>query len=148
METYFLKKNIKLKKILLKSFKKNIKKPKLLGSHGKEMTKISTINKFRKNKSDYKWAGVMTKAAFLLKTFDIKTSASQAFTSVKDEAFFYIKDSNFHRFKEVVDKKHLNLETEDSEGNTMLNVAVLSNNFQIASYLLELGANVNSSNVS
>lgn len=143
METFFLKKNVKLKKIPPNSFKKNILKSKFFQQI------ISPTRKSKTNtKNDYKWTGVMTQAAFLLKTLDIKTSTTKTFAGLNEEAFFYIKDSNLHKFKEVVEKKQIDLEAVDCEGNTMLNIAVLSNNYEIACYLLELGANVNSINVS
>lgn len=140
MKNFFLKKNKKVKRGFFSNSNKSILKSKFFQQILEDPSKSHA-------KNDFKWAGAMTKAASLLKTFAIKTSAMKALHGSKDEAFFYIKDNNFYKFKEIIEKKQIDLEATDSEGNTMLNVAVLSNNFEFTSYLLELGANVNTINV-
>ena len=60
---------------------------------------------------------------------------------------FYIKDGNFRKFKPLYDNNINLTEAKDQSENTLLNIAVQSNNMQIAKYLIENGAKVNTQNV-
>jgi hypothetical protein len=90
----------------------------------------------------------MNKESMLFRTHEIKSKILKK--SQNDPTlslFFFIKDDNFQKFKEVLEKKKINLEEVDDEGNTLLNLATQCNSFNIANYLINSGANVNTQNV-
>jgi ankyrin repeat protein len=90
----------------------------------------------------------MNKESMLFRTHEIKSRIlKKSQHDPKQSLFFFIKDDNFQKFKEVLEKKKLNLEETDDEGNTLLNVAVQCNSYSIANYLINNGANVNTQNV-
>ena len=59
---------------------------------------------------------------------------------------FHIKDRNYPQFKQLFEKYKLNPDIVDSDGNSLLSLAVQSNSFQIVNYLLNVGATVNTEN--
>ena len=91
---------------------------------------------------------LMNKESMLFRTHEIKSKIlKKSQNDATLSLFFFIKDDNFQKFKEVLEKKKINLEEIDEEGNTLLNVAVQCNSFNIANYLINTGANVNTQNV-
>ena len=80
------------------------------------------------------------------RTYELKQKLLQSFQSQSDTIFFYIKDRNYHQFKNLFEKSKCNLEMKDLEGNTMLSLAVQSNSKAIVSFLLHNGANANTAN--
>ena len=70
---------------------------------------------------------------------DLKYKIVQSLTKKLDTLFFYIKDRNFPSFKIDPDSK-------DQFGDSLLILAVKSNCFQIANYLINAGASVNLTN--
>ena len=73
----------------------------------------------------------------------------QIFQSLKthiDEIIFYIKDRNYPCFIQTFEKYKIDPEIKDKDGNSLLNLAVQSNCFQIVNYLLNVGASPNSQN--
>lgn len=69
-------------------------------------------------------------------------------SSNQEIVFFYINELNFKKFKESFEKFEIDLEDTDQEGNTMLNKAAMVGNYDITNYLICIGANVNTFNVS
>jgi hypothetical protein len=90
----------------------------------------------------------MSKDNSLYKTLELKSKILKDCKNPVDQLRIYIKDNNFNKFQQLM-SKHLNLiESGDKHKNTLLNLAVQCNNIDIARYLLELGAKVNTQNVS
>ena len=63
-----------------------------------------------------------------------------------DLLFFHIKNKNFFGFKNIFEKYKFNPDSADYNGNSLLILAVRNNCFQIANYLLNIGASVNFKN--
>ena len=90
----------------------------------------------------------LTKENTLFKTLEIKSVMLKSFKDDPEEILrFYIKDGNYSKFKEFFEKNKNLAESLDENSNTLLNIAVKCNHFEIASYLLDHGADVNSQNV-
>ncbi len=60
---------------------------------------------------------------------------------------FYIKDGNIIKFKKLFEKNKYLVDKYDENGDTLLNIATKCNHYEIASYLLDHGADVNLQNV-
>ena len=88
----------------------------------------------------------VNKTNVISRTYELKQKLLQSFQSQSDTIFFYIKDRNYHQFKNLFEKSKCNLEMKDLEGNTMLSLAVQSNSTAIVSFLLHNGANANTAN--
>jgi ankyrin repeat protein len=65
-----------------------------------------------------------------------------------EQLIYVIQDLNFRKFKEIFGRNKINIDERDSHGNSLLNLAVQSNSYDIALFLLNKGADVNSQNVS
>jgi hypothetical protein len=90
----------------------------------------------------------LTKENTLFKTLEIKSSMLKAFKdNPSDILRFYLKDANFVKFKESFEKNKNQLDCVDENWDTLLNIAVKCNHYEIASYLLDHGADVNLQNV-
>ena len=60
-----------------------------------------------------------------------------------DLLFFHIKNKNFYGFKKVFEKNKINPDLCDYNGNSLLILSIKNNCFQIANYLLNIGASIN-----
>jgi ankyrin repeat protein len=89
----------------------------------------------------------MTKENTLFRTNEIKLKILKFIDSPTELLWFYIKDGNFQKFKETFEKNKIFCEMQDEDNNSLLNLAVQSNNYEIAEYLISVGADVNSQNV-
>jgi hypothetical protein len=90
----------------------------------------------------------MNKESMLFRTHEIKSKLIQLNNGdPKLSLFFYIKDGNFAKFREIMGDKKSWIEEKDFEGNTLLNLAVQCNCDKIVDYLISIGANVNTQNV-
>ena len=89
----------------------------------------------------------MTKENTLYRTHEIKSNILHILRSPPEMLSFYIRDVNFPKFKEVFEKSRVNVDTTDADGNSLLTMSVLSESYEIAKYLLNLGADVNLQNV-
>ena len=89
----------------------------------------------------------MTKENTLFRTNELKLEICNFFDNPVQSLWFFIKDGNFFKFKETFEKHKLYPEISDEDNNSLLNLAIQSNNFEIAEYLLSVGADVNSQNV-
>lgn len=88
------------------------------------------------------------KETMMFKTYELKTKLLTEMGNYIDTLFFYIKDSNFHNFKDMFLKHQVSPEVQDKDGNSFLNVAVRSGSEKIVIFLLNNGSNVNTQNVS
>jgi hypothetical protein len=92
---------------------------------------------------------MMNKESMLFRTNQIKSNILKMNEhDPKQALFFYIKDEHFQNFKEIMEKKKFSPEERDEDGNTFLNLAVQCNSLTIVDYLINLGADVNTQNVS
>jgi ankyrin repeat protein len=90
----------------------------------------------------------LTKENTLFKTLEIKSSKLHSFQdNIAEILKFYIKDGNFVKFKDLFEKNKYLIDKLDDNGDSLLNISVKCNHFEIASYLLDNGADVNSQNV-
>ena len=90
----------------------------------------------------------LTKENTLFKTLEIKSALLKSFKgNPSDIIRFYIKDGNFVKFKELFERNKTLLDCLDENWDTLLNIAVKCNHYEIASYLLDHGADVNLQNV-
>lgn len=90
----------------------------------------------------------MNKESMIFRTHEIKARLLRKISNPIDSLFFYIKEDNFQKFKEIIEKYRIYTEAKDTEGNTFLNIAVQCNSLEITEYLLKRGAEVNTANVS
>ncbi len=98
------------------------------------------INSLRGGKS-------LNKESMMFRTHEIKSKLLDRLKNPTQSLFFYIKDDNYPKFKEVIEKHKTLLEVRDEDGNTLLNVATQCNSWSIVNFLVNLGANVNTKNV-
>ena len=80
------------------------------------------------------------------KANELKYKIIKSLNSHIDEIIFYIKDRNYPGFISTFEKYILDPDIRDSNGNSLLSLAVQSNSFQIVNYLLNIGADPNISN--
>ena len=73
---------------------------------------------------------------------DLNNSMIKSFHNI-DLLFFHIKNKNYYGFKNIFEKYKLNPDLADYNGNSLLILAVKNNCFQIANYLLNIGASIN-----
>jgi hypothetical protein len=102
-------------------------------------------NKLRERKS-LKVDGYVNKIQMISRVTDLKYKIVQSLTKKLDTLFFYIKDRNFPSFKNTFDKYKIDPDSKDQFGDSLLILAVKSNCFQIANYLINAGASVNLTN--
>ena len=74
---------------------------------------------------------------------DLKQEMLNQLNSKKEKIIFYIKDRNYPSFVSEFEKYKISPDMEDSNGVSLLSIAVQSNSFQIVNYLLNVGANPN-----
>lgn len=90
----------------------------------------------------------MDKEAVLFRTHEIKSDLLyNKYNNPVQSLFFFIKDDNFQQFRETIEKYKIAVESTDTQGNTLLNLAVQCNSQPIIIYLLNKGAQVNVINV-
>ena len=90
----------------------------------------------------------LTKENTLFKTLEIKSSMLKSLQgNPSDILRFYLKDGNFVKFKENFERNKNLIDCLDENWDTLLNIAVKCNHYEIASYLMEHGADVNLQNV-
>ena len=77
---------------------------------------------------------------------ELKQKLIESLNTQYDKILFYVKDKNYARFKEIYEQYKIEPETKDKDGNSLLNLAVQSNSFQIVDYLLNVGASPNTQN--
>ena len=90
----------------------------------------------------------MNRESMLFRTHEIKSEfIKKNAKDPKVSLFFHIKDDNFHKFIEIFNKYKIPIETCDEEGNSLFNLAVQCNSFNIIEFLISRGADVNTQNV-
>ena len=82
----------------------------------------------------------------ILEVNELKQKILESLNNQYDKIIFYVKDKNYSRFKDIYEKYKIDPEIKDKDGNSLLNLAVQSNCFQIVNYLLNVGANPNCNN--
>jgi hypothetical protein len=89
----------------------------------------------------------MSKENTIFRTMEIKSSMLESLKLPFDRLAFCIKDNNLKAFVETLHKCKIQLEIKDENGNTLLNLAVQANTYEISNYLIILGAKVNTQDV-
>ena len=125
------------------------KKPKLfkrlISSLSKNLIKNNTDQ--ATNKGQNKWNNGITRASSVFRTLIIKTDIVKGLNNKNLEIlFYYINDNNFIKFKEIFEKANIDIEKKNSDGNTLLNLAVMVNNKEIVKYLIDKDSDINSQN--
>jgi ankyrin repeat protein len=98
-------------------------------------------------KTFYKTDSLLNKESVLSKTESLKQTFSKTLKTNLEKIVYFIKDSNFTGFKSLYEKFCNNPDIIDKNGDSLLNLAVQANNFQIVDFLLNEGADPNISNV-
>ena len=98
-------------------------------------------------KTFYKTDSLLHKESVLSKTENLKQTFSKTLKTNLEKIVYFIKDSNFTGFKSLYEKFCNNPDIIDKNGDSLLNLAVQANNFQIVDFLLNEGADPNISNV-
>ena len=88
----------------------------------------------------------VNKLQMISKANELKYQMLKSLNSHRDEIIFYIKDRNYPGFISTFEKYKVDPDIKDSEGNSLLSIAVQSNSFQIVNYLLNSGATPNTKN--
>ena len=86
------------------------------------------------------------KESILFQTHKIKSDIIKGYSNYSEIIFFYVKDNNFQSFKELYCKFKINPEIKDEDGNSLLNLAVQCDSYEIIDFLLSSGALPNSQN--
>ena len=137
-----------LKNALIKSnyFERKMRKNK----NNKLNTIISLKNSYKKLQQriiERKHTQMGTnKLNMISKANELKHQIIKSLNSYRDEIIFYIKDRNYPGFISTFEKYKVDPDIRDSEGNSLLSLAVQSNSFQIVNYLLNAGATPNIGN--
>jgi hypothetical protein len=105
-------------------------------------TDMKKLNIYLKNESL-----INNKEHTMLRTIEIKSQIESQLNNEIEKLIYCIKDLNFPQFKIIFEQYALSPNIQDKNGNTLLSLAVQSNSFQIANYLLNVGADPNISNV-
>ena len=85
----------------------------------------------------------VNKLTMISRANDLKQEMLKKLNSRKDEIIFFIKDRNYPGFISLFEKYKISPDMKDQNGNSLLGIAVQSNSFQIANYLLNIGADPN-----
>lgn len=91
---------------------------------------------------DKKKKGFVNKESTICRTYQIQSEISKHF-SLEEKLRYYIKTSNYPKFKESFSKDLISIEKIDKDGYTFLNLAVKCNVSSIAKLLIDEGADVN-----
>jgi ankyrin repeat protein len=89
----------------------------------------------------------MNRESVACRTVEIKSNIINQMYDVPSMLCFYIKDCNYQKFKEIIDKHNSQVDSRDNNMNTLLNIAVQSDCLDIVQYLLNLNADVNLQNL-
>lgn len=89
----------------------------------------------------------MTKENTVFRTSEIKSHIINYMDEPLKMLLFYIKDNNEPKFKEVFEKNKIDINSTDTNQNTLLCLATQCNALEIVNYLLKYGANPNKQNV-
>ena len=89
----------------------------------------------------------LTKENSIYRTHEIKSNMLCNLKTSLQKLYFFTKDGNLVKFIEVFEKSKLNVDSIDDNGNSLLTIAVQCSAYEIAEYLLNVGADVNSQNV-
>ena len=93
----------------------------------------------------------LNKDITLIQTNKIKSNYLESLgNDMYQKLFFYIEEHNISYIKKTIDDNiaNININYQDSKGNTFLNYAVRFNFDEIVEFLLRLGCNPNIGNVS
>lgn len=96
-------------------------------------------------KDQEKFRGNINKESMISKTYQIQSEIMK-FYSAQQKLMFYVKTNNLPRFKESYYKGEKKIEEKDDKGNTLLNLAVQCNATEIAIFLIDEGAEINTQN--
>lgn len=96
-------------------------------------------------KEENRVRGNINKESMISKTYQIQSDMIKSLSTAQ-KLMFYIKTNNLRRFKEIYYKEEKKLEEKDEHGNSLLNLAVQCNATEIALFLVDEGANVNTEN--
>lgn len=89
----------------------------------------------------------MNKESMLFRTHEIKSELIEKLNDPIECLFFHIRDANFPKFKEILEKYKISCECQNEDEDTFLNLSVKCNSDNITEYLLNIGAEVNTQNV-
>jgi ankyrin repeat protein len=89
----------------------------------------------------------MTKENTIFRTHEIKTNILRILETPMEILSFHIRDGNLHKFRDTFERHKIVVDCTDKNSNSLINLAVQCGNYEIVSYLINLGADVNLQNV-
>jgi ankyrin repeat protein len=85
----------------------------------------------------------MNRESVVYRTFEIKSEIIKSCIDVIGVLKFYIQDNYLQKFIEVFEKSNIYIDLKDSNGDTLLIIAVKSHRYEFIEFLLKYDANVN-----
>ena len=108
--------------------------------------KVMSQEKFLEKQDKLNNFGFFSKNQMISSVNDIKHLLLKTMNN-SEKVIFLIKDRNYAGFKNLFENQNINVETKDDKNNSLLNLAVQSNNIDIVKFLLIKGATPNTSNI-
>ena len=90
--------------------------------------------------------GFLSKNQMISSVNDIKHLLLKTMNTA-EKAIFLIKDRNYIEFINLFENQNINIETKDEKNNSLLNLAVQSNSYEIVKFLIMKGATPNTYNI-
>ena len=136
IKVYYLSKTAPVSKHPIKIIKKNF-------------LTLKSMPRNSKNESDIRIKQMQTelnKDAVLSKTMSLISDKKYTLSTMKDILFYLIKEKDFGEFQRICSIHIIDYEAKNEDGNSYLNFSVLCNEYDFVLFLLQRGAEVNTTN--
>lgn len=136
IKVHYLSKSTKVSKHPIKIIKKNY-------------MSLKEMHRNRNKETDIRIKQIqmeMNKDTFLSKTMSLISDKKYTLSTLKDILFYLIKQKDFGEFQRICSIHIVDYEAKDESGNTYLNFSVLCNEYDFVLFLLQRGAEVNTTN--
>jgi hypothetical protein len=108
--------------------------------------KIMSQEKYLEKQDKLNNFGFLSKNQMISSVNDIKHLLLKTMNTA-EKAIFLIKDRNYIEFINLFENQNINVETKDEKNNSLLNLAVQSNSYEIVKFLIMKGATPNTYNI-
>lgn len=136
IKVHYLSKSTKVSKHPIKIIKKNY-------------MSLKGMHRNRNKETDIRIKQIqmeMNKDTVLSKTMSLISDKKYTLSTIKDILFYLIKQKDFGEFQRICNIHIVDYEAKDEDGNTYLNFSVLCNEYDFVLFLLQRGAEVNTTN--